>query len=360
VDASQNNKDLSDFPDCGKKGLKYEKWPQVVKPEFTAEESLLDLVRKKDRFIHMPFQSFDGYIRLLREAATKPEVKEIKTTLYRLAKNSKVVNALICAARNGKKVTAVIELMASFDEESNVAWAKAMHDAGIKVIYGVEGLKVHSKLLWIESKKGNIACVGTGNFHEKNAKRYTDYLMMTARRSIVNDVERVFDFIDRPYSNQHFRHLLVSPNAMKNRIINMLETEMANAKAGKEAWVRCKMNHLTEEDVVEKLYEASQAGVKIELMVRSNCALVPGIPGVSENIKVVGIIDRFLEHARLLIFCNGGKTESVYGQCRLDATQPAEPHRSDGARARRGDESRHHAHRRLWTSRHHQRTSGDG
>jgi len=309
----QNNKDLSDFPDCGKKGLKYEKWPQVVKPEFTAEESLLDLVRKKDRFIHMPFQSFDGYIRLLREAATKPEVKEIKTTLYRLAKNSKVVNALICAARNGKKVTAVIELMASFDEESNVAWAKAMHDAGIKVIYGVEGLKVHSKLLWIESKKGNIACVGTGNFHEKNAKRYTDYLMMTARRSIVNDVERVFDFIDRPYSNQHFRHLLVSPNAMKNRIINMLETEMANAKAGKEAWVRCKMNHLTEEDVVEKLYEASQAGVKIELMVRSNCALVPGIPGVSENIKVVGIIDRFLEHARLLIFCNGGKPKVYMG-----------------------------------------------
>lgn len=309
----QNHKDLMSFPDCGHSDLKYPKWKQVMKPEFMSEESVLDLIREKDRFLHVPYHSFNGYIRVLREAALKPEVKEIKTTLYRLAKDSKVVEALICAARNGKKVTAVVELLARFDEESNIMWSKRMQEEGVNVIFGVEGLKIHSKLLYIKDRRGDIACIGTGNFHEGNAKTYTDYLMMTSRPSIVSEVAKVFQFIDRPFQQVRFNQLLVSPNAMKRRILRMLDTEIKNAKAGNEAWLKMKINHITDHDIVAKLYEASQAGVKIEIVIRGNCSLVPGVPGVSENIKAVGIIDRYLEHSRILIFCNGGRNKYFIG-----------------------------------------------
>ena len=309
----QNHKDLMSFPDCGHKELKYEKWTPIMKPEFLSNESILDQIREKDRFIHVPYHSFNGYIRVLREAATKPEVKAIKTTLYRLAKDSKVVKALITAARNGKKVTAVVELLARFDEESNIKWSKRMQEEGVNVIFGVEGLKIHSKLLYIESKKGNIACVGTGNFHEGNAKIYTDYLMMTARQKIVNEVAKVFDFIDRPFSPFRFNELLVSPNSMKSRILRMLDTEIKNANEGKEACVKIKINHITDTDMVAKLYQASKAGVKIDIVIRGNCSLVPGIANLSENIHCVGIIDRYLEHSRILIFANGGKPRYFIG-----------------------------------------------
>ena len=309
----QNHKDLMSFPDCGRKDLKYDKWTPIMKPEFISNESILDQIRQKDRFIHVPYHNFNGYIRVLREAAIKPEVKSIKTTLYRLAKDSKVVKALITAARNGKKVTAVVELLARFDEESNIKWSKRMQEEGVNVIFGVEGLKIHSKLLYIESKKGNIACIGTGNFHEGNAKIYTDYLMMTARPKIVNEVAKVFDFIDRPFSPFRFNELLVSPNSMKSRILRMLDTEIRNAGEGKEAWVKIKINHITDTDMVAKLYQASKAGVKIDIVIRGNCSLVPGIKGLSENIRCVGIIDRYLEHSRILIFANGGKPRYFLG-----------------------------------------------
>ena len=309
----QNHKDLMSFPDCGRKDLKYDKWTPIMKPEFISNESILDQIRQKDRFIHVPYHNFNGYIRVLREAAIKPEVKSIKTTLYRLAKDSKVVKALITAARNGKKVTAVVELLARFDEESNIKWSKRMQEEGVNVIFGVEGLKIHSKLLYIESKKGNIACIGTGNFHEGNAKIYTDYLMMTARPKIVNEVAKVFDFIDRPFSPFRFSELLVSPNSMKSRILRMLDTEIRNAGEGKEAWVKIKINHITDTDMVTKLYQASKAGVKIDIVIRGNCSLVPGIKGLSENIRCVGIIDRYLEHSRILIFANGGKPRYFLG-----------------------------------------------
>ncbi len=309
----QNHKDLMSFPDCGRKDLKYDKWTPIMKPEFISNESILDQIREKDRFIHVPYHNFNGYIRVLREAAIKPEVKSIKTTLYRLAKDSKVVKALITAARNGKKVTAVVELLARFDEESNIKWSKRMQEEGVNVIFGVEGLKIHSKLLYIESKKGNIACIGTGNFHEGNAKIYTDYLMMTARPKIVNEVAKVFDFIDRPFSPFRFSELLVSPNSMKSRILRMLDTEIKNAGEGKEAWVKIKINHITDTDMVTKLYQASKAGVKIDIVIRGNCSLVPGIKGLSENIRCVGIIDRYLEHSRILIFANGGKPRYFLG-----------------------------------------------
>ena len=309
----QNHKDLMSFPDCGRNDLKYDKWTPIMKPEFVSNESILDQIRQKDRFIHVPYHNFNGYIRVLREAAIKPEVKSIKTTLYRLAKDSKVVKALITAARNGKKVTAVVELLARFDEESNIKWSKRMQEEGVNVIFGVEGLKIHSKLLYIESKKGNIACIGTGNFHEGNAKIYTDYLMMTARPKIVNEVAKVFDFINRPFSPFRFSELLVSPNSMKSRILRMLDTEIRNAGEGKEAWVKIKINHITDTDMVTKLYQASKAGVKIDIVIRGNCSLVPGLKGLSENIRCVGIIDRYLEHSRILIFANGGKPRYFLG-----------------------------------------------
>lgn len=309
----QNHRDLMSFPDCGHNELKYEKWQPVMKSEFLAEETLFEQIRKKDRFIHVPYNSFDAYIRLLREAALRPSVKEIKTTLYRLAKDSKVVKALICAARNGKKVTAVVELMARFDEESNIKWSKRMQEEGVNVIFGVEGLKIHSKLLYIKTTKGDIACVGTGNFHEGNARVYTDYLMMTARQGIVSEVAKVFDFIDRPFSPMRFRELLVSPNSMKSRILRLFDNEIKNAQEGRPAWVKIKINHITDPDVVNKMYAASRAGVRIDALVRGNCSLVPGIEGVSDNIRVVGIIDRYLEHSRILIFCNNDKPRYFIG-----------------------------------------------
>ena len=309
----QNHKDLMSFPDCGHADLKYPKWKQILKPEFVSVESVLDLIREKDRFLHVPYHSFNGYIRVLREAALKPEVKEIKTTLYRLAKDSKVVEALICAARNGKKVTAVVELLARFDEESNIRWSKRMQEEGVNVIFGVEGLKIHSKLLYIKDKKGDIACIGTGNFHEGNAKSYTDYMVMTSRPSVVSEVDKVFQFIDRPFQQVRFNQLLVSPNAMKRRILRMLDNEIKNAKEGNEAWLKMKINHITDRDVVAKLYEASKAGVKIDIVIRGNCSLITGVPGISDNIKAVGIIDRYLEHSRILIFCNGGRNKYYIG-----------------------------------------------
>ena len=309
----QNHRDLMSFPDCDHNELKNEKWQPVMKPEFLAEESLFEQIRKKDRFIHVPYNSFDAYIRLLREAALRPSVKEIKTTLYRLAKDSKVVKALICAARNGKKVTAVVELMARFDEESNIKWSKRMQEEGVNVIFGVEGLKIHSKLLYIKTTKGDIACVGTGNFHEGNARVYTDYLMMTARQGIVSEVAKVFDFIDRPFSPMRFRELLVSPNSMKSRILRLFDNEIKNAQEGRPAWVKIKINHITDPDVVNKMYAASRAGVRIDALVRGNCSLVPGIEGVSDNIRIVGIIDRYLEHSRILIFCNNDKPRYFIG-----------------------------------------------
>ena len=309
----QNHRDLMSFPDCGHSDLKFPKWQPVMKPEFLGEESIFEQIRSKDRFIHVPYHSFDAYIRLLREAALRPSVKEIKTTLYRLAKDSKVVKALICAARNGKKVTAVVELMARFDEESNIKWSKRMQEEGVNVIFGVEGLKIHSKLLYIKTTKGDIACVGTGNFHEGNARVYTDYLMMTARQGIVSEVAKVFDFIDRPFSPMRFKELLVSPNSMKTRILRLFDNEIQNAQEGKPAWVKIKINHITDQDVVNKIYVASRAGVRIDALVRGNCSVVPGIKDVSENIRIVGIIDRYLEHSRILIFCNNDKPRYFIG-----------------------------------------------
>lgn len=301
-----NLKDLRLFPDCGRTDLKFPPQPPLFKPEME-EGSALDLVRRQDRYLHYPYHSFSTYLRLLREAAISRDVKIIKTSLYRLAQESRVVKALICAAKNGKSVTVVIELLARFDEASNISWSKKMQEAGIHVIFGVEGLKVHSKLTYIGSRKGDIACVSTGNFHEGNARAYTDFTLMTADKNLTREVNAVFDFIDRPYAPVSFRRLLVSPNDLRKRLIRLINGEIKRAKAGEQAYILAKVNHITDRPLIDKLYEASAAGVRIDLLVRGNCSLVTGLPGISETIRVNGIIDRYLEHSRILIFGNGGE-----------------------------------------------------
>ena len=309
-----NHKDLMKFPDCGRKDLKYPKWPSVVKKEFAGTDSILQLIRQHDRYIHVPYHSFDSYIRVLQEAAISKDVRAIKTTLYRLAKDSKVVKALIGAARNGKKVTVVIELLARFDEASNISWSKKMQDAGIHVIFGVEGLKVHSKITYIDMNTGDdIACISTGNFHEGNARMYTDYMLMTAQRSIVRDVESVFDFIERPYTPVRYKELLVSPNEMKSKFVRLINDEIRNYRAGKPAYIKIKINHITDEVMVAKLYEAAEVGVPIDLLVRGNCSLITTLPELKGNIRIHGIIDRYLEHSRIFIFAAGGAEKVFIG-----------------------------------------------
>lgn len=309
-----NHKDLMSFPDCGRNDLKYPAWPPLEKPGLSGNESLISGIQQSDKFIHVPYHSFDYYIRVLQEAAVSKQVTGIQTTLYRLAKNSKVVKALICAAKNGKKVTVVIELLARFDESPNIEWSKRMQDAGIHVIFGVEGLKVHSKITHIAMKNGNdIACISTGNFHEGNAKVYTDYMLMTAAKTIVSDVANVFEFIEKPYSVVRFKELLLSPNEMKRKFVKLINDEIRNKQMGKPAYIRIKINHITDPVMVRKLYEASQAGVDIDLLVRGNCSLKTGIPGVSDNIRIHAIIDRYLEHSRIFIFAAGGEDKTFIG-----------------------------------------------
>ena len=310
----QNHKDLIRFPDCGRQDLKYPTWIPILKKELDGPKSLLEKIQERDRFIHVPYHSFDSYIRVLQEAAVNKNVHSIKISLYRLAKESKVVKALIGAARNGKKVTVVIELLARFDEASNIDWSKRMQDAGIKVIFGVEGLKVHSKITYIGMKTGpDIACISTGNFHEGNARMYTDCLMMTAAHRLVKDVDSVFDFIERPYSPVHFKELLVSPNEMKRKFISLINTEIKNKALGKPAYIKVKINHITDLSIVRKLYEAAEAGVEVDLLVRGNCSLIPGGMRVKNHLRITAIIDRYLEHSRIFIFANGGPEKIFMG-----------------------------------------------
>ncbi len=310
----QNHKDLMGFPDCGRKDLKYPKWTPLLKPELVGVCSLLEAVRKHDRFIHVPYHDFASYIRLLQEAAVHKEVRSIKTTLYRLARESKVIKALINAAQNGKQVTVVIELLARFDEASNISWSKKMQDVGIHVIFGVEGLKVHSKITHIRMRKGaDISVISTGNFHEGNARCYTDYLLMTANRNIVRDVEQVFNFIEHPYLPVKYKELLVSPNEMRAKFVRLINEEIKNHNVGKPAYIRIKINHITDQSIIKKLYEASANGVPVDLVVRGNCSLVTGLPGQSDTMRIVGIIDRYLEHSRIFQFCAAGENKVFIG-----------------------------------------------
>jgi polyphosphate kinase len=230
--------------------------------------------------------------------------------LYRVATNSNVMNALINASRNGKSVTAVIELMARFDEEANIYWTRKLEEEGVRIIDGVPGLKVHAKLLLIgreeDGKTVHYANIGTGNFNETTAKIYADHALLTADKRITREVNNVFKFLKNNYKTFAYRHLLVSPFYMRKRIDKLIRNEIANAVAGREAYMYIKLNSLVDRATINRLYEASQAGVKIKMIVRGICSLVPGVPGMSENIEIISIVDKYLEHSRIFIFCNGG------------------------------------------------------
>lgn len=309
----QNHKDFMKFPDCGRRDLKYPRWTPLLPDAFNSGRSIFDVIREKDRFLHVPYHSFDGYVRLLHEAAINPHVKSIKTTLYRLAKDSKVINALICAAQNGKRVTVVIELFARFDEASNITWSKKLQEAGVNVIFGIEGFKIHSKITLVKFTNGqSVACISTGNFHEGNASAYTDMLMFTARRNLTEDVDKVFKFIEKPYSQPKFKELLVSPNDMKKNFLQLIDQEVKNHLAGKPAYIRIKINHVTDPQMVQKVYDAAMAGVKVDMLIRGNCSLTDN-SATRPCLTIRGIIDRYLEHARIFCFCNGGEEKVFLG-----------------------------------------------
>lgn len=310
-----NFKDFINFPSFNLPHLQNEKYPPLEHPEIAEGSSLISIIAKKDLILHYPYQSFHYLIDLLREAAIDPKVESIKMTLYRVAKNSSVVNALINAVKNGKQVTVVMELQARFDEEANIYWSRKLEEEGVRVINGVPNYKVHAKLCLIERReKGKsvlYGSVGTGNFNESTAKIYADENLFTSDKRITEEIEKVFDFFQDNTKIGHYKHLLLAPHFMRNKLEKMIENEIRNAENGKPAYIILKLNALVDNKIIDKLYRANQVGVKVKLIIRGICSLIPGIKGISENIAVISIVDKYLEHARLFIFCNDGK-EKIY------------------------------------------------
>ena len=310
-----NFKDLMSFPAVGKKKFYYEPIIPVPHRDIHPGKSVLSAMLKKDIMLFFPYHPFDHFIDLLREASIDPLVTSIQITLYRLARNSSVINALLNAVRNGKSVTTIVELQARFDEEANILWGNKLMNEGVKVIYGVPGLKVHAKLCLITRVKGDVTqrytAIGTGNFNEDTARIYTDHLLLTTEKKITNEVFKVFNFFQANYRKDNYYHLILSPFHLRNKINLLIDNEIKNATAGKKSFIWLKLNNITDRETIDKLYEASQAGVDIRIIVRGMFSLVPGIKNVSDNIKAIGIVDRFLEHTRFMIFHNGGD-EEVY------------------------------------------------
>ncbi len=316
-----NSKDFIGFPNVGPKYLEFKPLPAIRIPRLDKRGSMFEKIRDKDVFLYYPYHTFDYVTDWLKTAAFDPAVKSIKICLYRVAKNSRVVDALISAVQNGKRVLAMVELAARFDEAANISWAKRLTDAGIDVIFGVAGLKVHSKLALIEREEGGkvkfYSHVGTGNFNEKTAKLYTDFSLITYDQVIGKDLYNVFDFLQFNYKRPKYKHLLVSPHSSRSGLERLIDREIANAKAGYRAGMILKCNSLVDDGMTAKLYEASQAGVEVRLIVRGMCSLLPGIKGVSDNIRGISIIDRYLEHPRVFAFHNRGTPEYYIGSADL-------------------------------------------
>jgi len=306
-----NFKDFIKFPNLGPASLEHKPQPPIAIPELEKAHLVFDLLKKRDVLLHFPYHSFHYVEDLLYTAALDPAVRSIKITLYRLASDSHIVTALINAINNQKQVTVVLELQARFDEQANLQWANQLTDAGAKVIFGIPGLKVHSKLILIERMEGNTLSyyshIGTGNFNERTARIYTDFSLLTNHQEIGQEVANIFNFIQHTYLRYSFKHLLVSPHSFRTRITQLIDNEIESASAGKQSGITLKCNNLVDNAIIEKLYAASNAGVKIRLIVRGMMTLVPGQPGYSENIEAISVVDRYLEHARVYIFKNGGK-----------------------------------------------------
>lgn len=305
-----NFKDFIGFPNVGKANLVNRPLPQIRHIGFDGFRNGFDAIRARDVLLYYPYHTFEHVLELLRQASFDPSVLAIKINIYRVAKNSRIIDAMIHAAYNGKKVTVVVELQARFDEEANIRWAKRLTEAGVHVIFSAPGLKIHAKLFLISRREGDnvvrYAHIGTGNFNEKTARIYTDYSLLTADARITNEVRRVFNFIENPYRPVSFDYLMVSPQNSRRMLYQLIDEEIANAQQGLPAGITLKINNLVDEGLVDRLYTASSVGVKVNLLVRGMCSLIPDLPGISENIRVISIVDRYLEHDRVYIFDNGG------------------------------------------------------
>ena len=316
-----NLKDFMSLP-VKAPALSYEAWPELKDRSFYEEGLLLDLMNEKDKMVHTPYQSYNTVLRFFNEAAIEPSVTEIFTTLYRVADNSKIVNALISAAKNGKRVAVFVELKARFDEANNLKWSKKMKAAGIRIIYSIPELKVHAKIALVKrrdsSKIRYAGLLATGNMNESTARFYTDHILLTTHQEMLGEMENLFHFLTRrkrPDSEGiiKFNHLLVAQFNLQQCFLDLIDREISNVRNNLPSGITIKLNNLEEHVLIRKLYEASQAGVPIKMIVRGICCLIPGLPGVSENITVKRIVDRFLEHGRVFIFHNLGNTQVYMG-----------------------------------------------
>jgi len=312
-----NFKDFMSFPDMGKSHLINTPLSPIYHKDIQLKKSLFSLLNKKDILLQYPYHSISHMIDFFREAAIDPMVVSVKTTFYRVAEDSNVINALINAIRNGKQVTVVVELQARFDEENNIYWANKLREEGAKVIFGVPDMKVHSKLCLITRKDKRVvthyAYIGTGNFNEKTASFYSDHALLTSDIRITEEINQVFSFFESNLRIGQYKHLLVSPFFMRKEFIKLIDKEIKNARSKKEAYIFVKLNSLMDNEIIQKLYDASKAGVKIRMIIRGICSIKPGVKHLSDNIQAISIVDRFLEHSRIFIFCNGGVEKIYFG-----------------------------------------------
>ena len=303
-------RDYMNFPSINRNDLLYEKFKPLEIKGLSLEKNILESILKKDYLLYTPYISFSYVIKFLREAALDPYVKSIKITLYRLSKDSQVISSLINASKNGKKVIVQIELQARFDEENNINFAELLESAGVELIFGVPGLKVHSKICIIEkiinNKNIKFGFLSTGNFNESTSKVYTDLTLFTSDQKILKEVNKVFSFLKVNYKIKKYNHLIVSPHYTFRSLIKLIDNEIENSHNGIKAEINIKINSITSYKIIDKLYDASISGVKINMIVRGVCCLIPGIKGLSENIRVISVIDKFLEHSRIFSFQNGG------------------------------------------------------
>lgn len=306
----RNFRDFIGFPNVGREYLENPDLPALHTQDFSKFDTVFDAIKHHDILLYYPYHRFLHLTEFVRQAAFDPNVRHIRINVYRLASNSRIIDSLIDAVDNGKKVTVVMELKARFDEEANIEWSKKMTDAGVQVLLGIPTLKIHSKLLIVtREEKGELihyAHLGTGNFNEKTAKIYTDFSLFTRNQEIATEAVSVFDLIQYPYRTFKFNHLHVSPNHNRTALQRLIRQEIQNAIGGKKARIRLKVNNLVDQVLIDDLYRASQAGVKVKAIVRGMCSLIPGMPGVSENIEIISIVDRFLEHPRVMVFENEG------------------------------------------------------
>lgn len=311
----RNFKDFIGFPNVGREYLENRLLPAITSSDFSRYDTVFDAITAKDILLYYPYHRFLHFTEFVRQAAFDPSVKHIRLNIYRVANKSRVISSLIDAVDNGKKVTVVVELRARFDEQANIDWSKAMTDAGVKVVFGMPALKIHSKVCVVtreeDGKLVNYAHLGTGNFNEKTAKIYTDFSLFTRNPDLTEEAENLFTFIQQPYRREKFQHLQVSPINARTKIQLLVRQEIQNCKEGLKAEIFLKINNLDDKLLIDDLYKASQAGVKVRAIIRGICSLVPGIKGLSENISIISIVDRFLEHPRVMIFENGGDKKVI-------------------------------------------------